>query len=145
MFSLPSHGRGKLQEEKAKREKEEEGKARNARNITSNCLDRIGAADYQPTEQDILRTRVKTTGIVETHFTFKNLHFSGQAWRCWVWFALPQNGCHGRKIDKIWVGAEKILRGEMPPFLTSSLAPQGPSRFDEPLGGLRRYLTFAGT
>ncbi|KAG7230510.1 hypothetical protein INR49_024619 [Caranx melampygus] len=33
------------------------------------------AADYQPTEQDILRTRVKTTGIVETHFTFKNLHF----------------------------------------------------------------------
>lgn len=38
-------------------------------------LDRIGAADYQPTEQDILRTRVKTTGIVETHFTFKNLHF----------------------------------------------------------------------
>ncbi|XP_062276020.1 guanine nucleotide-binding protein G(o) subunit alpha-like isoform X2 [Scomber scombrus] len=38
-------------------------------------LDRIGATDYQPTEQDILRTRVKTTGIVETHFTFKNLHF----------------------------------------------------------------------
>uniref|UniRef100_A0A1A8UM50 Guanine nucleotide-binding protein G(o) subunit alpha n=5 Tax=Cyprinodontiformes TaxID=28738 RepID=A0A1A8UM50_NOTFU len=38
-------------------------------------LDRIGAVDYQPTEQDILRTRVKTTGIVETHFTFKNLHF----------------------------------------------------------------------
>jgi hypothetical protein len=38
-------------------------------------LDRIGAPDYQPTEQDILRTRVKTTGIVETHFVFKNLHF----------------------------------------------------------------------
>uniref|UniRef100_A0A8C4NLT2 Guanine nucleotide-binding protein G(o) subunit alpha n=1 Tax=Eptatretus burgeri TaxID=7764 RepID=A0A8C4NLT2_EPTBU len=38
-------------------------------------LDRIGNDDYQPTEQDILRTRVKTTGIVETHFTFKNLHF----------------------------------------------------------------------
>ncbi|XP_019907002.1 guanine nucleotide binding protein (G protein), alpha activating activity polypeptide O, b isoform X1 [Esox lucius] len=38
-------------------------------------LDRIGASDYTPTEQDILRTRVKTTGIVETHFTFKNLHF----------------------------------------------------------------------
>ncbi|XP_069757288.1 guanine nucleotide binding protein (G protein), alpha activating activity polypeptide O, a isoform X4 [Narcine bancroftii] len=38
-------------------------------------LDRIGGSDYQPTEQDILRTRVKTTGIVETHFTFKNLHF----------------------------------------------------------------------
>lgn len=29
----------------------------------------------QPTEQDILRTRVKTTGIVEVHFSFKNLNF----------------------------------------------------------------------
>ncbi|KAI8419970.1 hypothetical protein MSG28_008575 [Choristoneura fumiferana] len=38
-------------------------------------LDRLGARDYQPTEQDILRTRVKTTGIVEVHFSFKNLNF----------------------------------------------------------------------
>uniref|UniRef100_A0A1I8EHF8 Guanine nucleotide-binding protein G(O) subunit alpha n=1 Tax=Wuchereria bancrofti TaxID=6293 RepID=A0A1I8EHF8_WUCBA len=38
-------------------------------------LDRLGQANYQPTEQDILRTRVKTTGIVEVHFTFKNLNF----------------------------------------------------------------------
>ena len=30
---------------------------------------------FQPTEQDILRTRVKTTGIVEVHFSFKNLNF----------------------------------------------------------------------
>jgi len=37
-------------------------------------LDRLGAKDYQPTEQDILRTRVKTTGIVEVHFSFKNLN-----------------------------------------------------------------------
>lgn len=35
----------------------------------------MGAKDYQPTEQDILRTRVKTTGIVEVHFSFKNLNF----------------------------------------------------------------------
>jgi len=28
-----------------------------------------------PTEQDILRTRVKTTGIVEIQFDFKKLHF----------------------------------------------------------------------
>lgn len=26
-------------------------------------------------EDDVLRTRVKTTGIVETHFTYKDLHF----------------------------------------------------------------------
>ncbi|KAL3851769.1 hypothetical protein ACJMK2_015479 [Sinanodonta woodiana] len=40
-----------------------------------NALDRISQSDYVPTEQDVLRTRVKTTGIVETHFTFKDLHF----------------------------------------------------------------------
>ena len=40
-----------------------------------NALDRISQSDYIPTEQDVLRTRVKTTGIVETHFTFKELHF----------------------------------------------------------------------
>lgn len=40
-----------------------------------NALDRISAPGYVPTQQDVLRTRVKTTGIVETHFTFKNLHF----------------------------------------------------------------------
>ncbi|CAG5130144.1 unnamed protein product, partial [Candidula unifasciata] len=40
-----------------------------------NALDRISAPGYIPTEQDVLRTRVKTTGIVETHFTFKDLHF----------------------------------------------------------------------
>ena len=40
-----------------------------------NALDRISQPGYIPTEQDVLRTRVKTTGIVETHFTFKDLHF----------------------------------------------------------------------
>ena len=38
-------------------------------------LKRLGSKEYQPTEQDILRTRVKTTGIVEVHFSFKNLNF----------------------------------------------------------------------
>lgn len=38
-------------------------------------LERIGAPNYTPTQQDVLRTRVKTTGIVETHFVFKDLHF----------------------------------------------------------------------
>ncbi|XP_033117167.1 guanine nucleotide-binding protein G(o) subunit alpha-like [Anneissia japonica] len=38
-------------------------------------LDRLAESNYTPNEQDILRTRVKTTGIVETHFNFKNLHF----------------------------------------------------------------------
>jgi guanine nucleotide-binding protein G(o) subunit alpha len=38
-------------------------------------LSRIGQPDYMPSEQDILRTRVKTTGIVEIQFDFKKLHF----------------------------------------------------------------------
>ncbi|XP_039257490.1 guanine nucleotide-binding protein G(i) subunit alpha isoform X1 [Styela clava] len=39
------------------------------------ALERLVAQDYIPTEQDVLRSRVKTTGIVETHFEFKDLHF----------------------------------------------------------------------
>ena len=38
-------------------------------------LGRIGAPDYCPSEQDVLRTRVKTTGIIETQFNFRDLHF----------------------------------------------------------------------
>ena len=38
-------------------------------------LDRLGDPSYVPTEQDVLRTRVKTTGIVETFFAYKNLNF----------------------------------------------------------------------
>ena len=40
-----------------------------------NSLDRIASPHYIPTEQDVLRTRVKTTGIIETQFSFKGLHF----------------------------------------------------------------------
>ncbi|KAJ8262458.1 hypothetical protein GJAV_G00166710 [Gymnothorax javanicus] len=40
-----------------------------------NDLDRISQPNYVPNQQDVLRSRVKTTGIVETHFTFKDLHF----------------------------------------------------------------------
>ncbi|XP_065065043.1 guanine nucleotide-binding protein G(o) subunit alpha-like [Rhopilema esculentum] len=39
------------------------------------CLERLGSPSYRPTEQDILRTRVKTIGIVEIQFTFRKLHF----------------------------------------------------------------------
>ncbi|KAG1465742.1 hypothetical protein G6F56_004826 [Rhizopus delemar] len=36
-------------------------------------IDRIGASDYLPTSQDVLYSRVKTTGITETKFTIGNL------------------------------------------------------------------------
>ena len=39
-------------------------------------LGRIRAPNYIPTEQDILRSRLRTTGIVQTRFTYKGLHFN---------------------------------------------------------------------
>ena len=38
-------------------------------------LDRLGDKEYKATTEDILRTRVRTTGIVEAHFSFKNRNF----------------------------------------------------------------------
>jgi len=35
----------------------------------------LGAPDYVPTEQDVLRSRAKTTGIIETEFDVDNIHF----------------------------------------------------------------------
>ncbi|XP_035243910.1 guanine nucleotide-binding protein G(t) subunit alpha-2-like [Anguilla anguilla] len=40
-----------------------------------NELDRITQSDYLPTEQDVLRSRVKTTGIIEEQFSCKELYF----------------------------------------------------------------------
>ncbi|CAB0039577.1 unnamed protein product [Trichogramma brassicae] len=38
-------------------------------------VSRITEPDYVPTQQDVLKTRIKTTGIVETRFSFKGLQF----------------------------------------------------------------------
>lgn len=38
-------------------------------------VERLGADDYIPSEQDVLRTRVRTTGIVEVKFYFRGLNF----------------------------------------------------------------------
>jgi guanine nucleotide-binding protein G(i) subunit alpha len=38
-------------------------------------LPRISAPNYIPSQQDVLRTRVKTTGIIETKFRYKGLLF----------------------------------------------------------------------
>lgn len=40
-----------------------------------NQLDRITDPNYLPSEQDVLRSRVKTTGIIETKFSVKDLNF----------------------------------------------------------------------
>jgi len=38
-------------------------------------IQEIGAKDYLPTEQDVLRSRVRTTGIVESNFAIDGNHF----------------------------------------------------------------------
>jgi hypothetical protein len=38
-------------------------------------IDRIGAPDYSPTEQDVLRSRAKTTGIIEIEFQAYGTNF----------------------------------------------------------------------
>lgn len=38
-------------------------------------LDRLANPNYIPNQQDVLRTRVKTSGIIETHFVYK-----GKVW-----------------------------------------------------------------
>ncbi|KAG2179983.1 hypothetical protein INT43_003770 [Umbelopsis isabellina] len=38
-------------------------------------IERIGHHNYLPTDQDVLRSRVKTTGITETTFVIKNLTY----------------------------------------------------------------------
>jgi len=38
-------------------------------------IDRLAARDYVPTEQDVLRSRAKTTGIIETEFVLEKIKF----------------------------------------------------------------------
>lgn len=38
-------------------------------------LDRISNPSYRPSQQDILMTRIKTTGIVKINFMLKNVNF----------------------------------------------------------------------
>lgn len=38
-------------------------------------IDRVAATDYLPTEQDILRVRVPTTGIIEYPFDLEEIRF----------------------------------------------------------------------
>jgi len=40
------------------------------------ALDRISRPDYNPTVQDVLRSRAKTTGIIETEFSVENTRFT---------------------------------------------------------------------
>ena len=38
-----------------------------------NDLDRVCAPDFEPTDDDVLRVRVRTTGIVKIEFEFRDM------------------------------------------------------------------------
>ena len=40
------------------------------------AIDRLSAPDYRATEQDILRSRVRTSGIVEEGYLIDDVHFT---------------------------------------------------------------------
>ena len=40
-----------------------------------NELKRVSDPQYIPTEQDVLKTRVRTMGVIQTQFFYKNVHF----------------------------------------------------------------------
>ncbi|KAM4664424.1 guanine nucleotide-binding protein G(i) subunit alpha-3-like [Discoglossus pictus] len=58
-----------------------------------NNLDRISQDNYVPTQEDVLRVRVKTTGITETNVSYRSLNFrlidvgeQRSSWKKWIHF-----------------------------------------------------------
>lgn len=81
-----------------------------------NSLDYIAQPNYVPSQEDVLRTRVKTTGIVETHFSFKGLHFK------WVFCStLHYTLCNNFIVLKdVWRGWTTIWEEKMDSLLWRS-------------------------
>lgn len=54
-------------------------------------IDRVAAPHYLPTEQDILRVRVPTTGIIEYPFDLDEIRFryESQAWKLLTFVVSP--------------------------------------------------------
>lgn len=84
-----------------------------------NDLDRIAQTSYIPTQQDVLRTRVKTTGIVETHFTFKDLHFKYVNHAAWL--SVHQSSCEIMEYGIQWCNLTNLSNHKLdyysPPFM----------------------------
>lgn len=60
-----------------------------------NDLDRIGSSGYVPTQQDVLRVRVPTTGIIEYPFDLENIIF--RYWAQATEFGTGQPSCLRRR------------------------------------------------
>lgn len=64
-------------------------------------VDRIATPGYLPTQQDVLRVRVPTTGIIEYPFDLENIIF--RYWRCIHVTAELGEGWCGLGKDEFWV------------------------------------------
>ncbi|KAI6171132.1 hypothetical protein M3Y97_01065800 [Aphelenchoides bicaudatus] len=69
-------------------------------------IDRIASESYRPTEQDILLSRIKTTGIVEVKFKMKNVDFrvfdvGGQRSERKKWIHLNTTKCYLKTKQRI--------------------------------------------
>ena len=107
-----------------------------------NMIDRMSSPDYMPTDQDILRSRVKTTGITETTFkvgelTYKLFDVGGQRSERKKWIHCFENVTalvflvSLSEYDQMLYEDESVVRGE---FMTFSgvvgLATVAVSTFD---------------
>ena len=84
-------------------------------------IDKIGSPDYSPTDQDILRARVKTTGITETkfqigNFTYQMFDLGGQRSERKKWIHCFENVMAIifmvalSEFDQVLIENEKIVR-----------------------------------
>lgn len=97
-------------------------------------IDRIGAVDYIPTDQDILRSRVKTTGITETTFrigdlTYRMFDVGGQRSERKKWIHCFENVTAIiflvaiSEYDQVLIEDESVVRKKRRPFQTKLIHP----------------------
>lgn len=68
-------------------------------------MDRIATPGYLPTQQDVLRVRVPTTGIIEYPFDLENIIF--RYWSCLHVTAELRQQADGFRKEKSWVALER--------------------------------------
>jgi hypothetical protein len=70
------------------------------------ALDRIAAPDYLPTEQDILRLRVPTTGIIEYPFDLQEIRFRYYIMQSIIFASIKTLPFYGCGLTELWTSAD---------------------------------------
>jgi hypothetical protein len=66
------------------------------------ALDRIAAPDYLPTQQDILRVRVPTTGIIEYPFDLQEIRFRYYIMQSFIFASIIALMKHPLPLVQLW-------------------------------------------